>query len=156
MKKSLITTTLLLGTLLFTGCSTKEIEPKTEIIETSKEEIIVSAKKNKQIDDDSELYYKDMIKRSMKKAGEETLKREKTHFALVSMRTNNLAGFPINTYKNLQRFCLSDLNSFECDSIKHKDSSNLKIILLSDLDYRIIAFNAKEVLEDIKKEEENK
>lgn len=148
MKKLIITTALL--SIIFSGCSKKTVEPTEAVMETGKYEVLVTAEANKEIDDENDLFYKDMIKRAMKKAAETTLKFEKTHFALVSMRTNNMAGFPINTYQNLQKFCLSDLNAFECDSIKHKNRSTLKLLLLSDLDYRMIAFDAKQVLEDIK------
>jgi hypothetical protein len=156
MKKSLITTTLLLTTSLFiSGCASKEIKPTETAMEIGEYQVLVEAEANKTMTE-GDLFYKDMIKRVMKKSAETTLQFQKTNFSIINITANNTAGFPINTYKNLQKFCESDLNSYECSAIKNKYRSTLKLLLLSDVDYRIITFDAKEVLEDIKKEEENK
>lgn len=156
MKKSIITTALLLSTSLFiSGCASKEIKPTETVRETGEYQVLVEAEANKTMTE-GDLFYKDMIKRAMKKSAESTLQFQKTHFSILNITANNTAGFPINDYKNLQRFCESDLNSYECSAIKNKYRTTLKLLLLSDLDYRIISFDAKQVLEDIRKEEENK
>jgi hypothetical protein len=174
MKKSLIISSLFLSILFFTGCSGKPYVMPPNYINGNENGYSVDVAKNKTLykeeinkgihKTEQQEKYKaldESLRTALKMIATKTIEVGKTNFVILTPDTNNLNGFPINTYKDLRDYCINyergkNHINFSC-SMLDNDFFNINIkhdyyyfkILSNEEDYTIMSFNAKDVLEEL-------
>lgn len=155
--KKIIYIIVVLISFVFSGCGERQFR---DIVTPLENDVVsIEIQKNYKIEEKKgvDAYNTDTIKRGLKVSSEYALKNNKSHFMLVNEDlTNNLIGFPINTYADLKELCFktnrdSSIKNL-CIEISEKLYSTYRIVLLDNPSYEIIAFDAKSVLEEISKE----
>lgn len=175
MKKYIILVCLFLFGLLFNGCAGKSLEKKEDIVYKDKDgvthiEALIDVKlfnqdySNKELKTEVAKSYRkniDLLKKSLVIAANKTLAENKTNFVILNPEINHLAGFHLNTFKDIKTYCFNperDLSKIKlfCKSIPttsiYSGRGELKILSIDKPDYRIVSIDAKKILEEINKE----
>lgn len=174
MKKYLLTFSLIALGLLFSGCADKTIYPikpnsisggadGTMQVGIHKDRNLSNAEFNKSENNNlNKRTYKAnnlMLKQALELISKKTLEEGKTNFILVNNDTNNLVGFPFNTYNDLNKYCLNydrntslEINCSVFEEFYEINRAVFKFVILDTVDYRIASFDAKKILEELSKE----
>lgn len=162
--KTILKTILAITTIsILTGCAGSQ--PFAPKIEKSENGVISIKVKTSSIETEglsqkekNYLEYSNDLKLSLQKAAEATLNSGNTHFIIINTNENQLQGFPINTFKDLNDYCLADYKTDKelkgkCSNFMAKagkTSTNIKILTLKNPNYTIPAFDAKTTLQETK------
>jgi|LGOV01.1.fsa_nt_gb hypothetical protein len=162
MKNLLLTITVLVAAVLFTGCSTTQ--PRPTVISNDDGVILIQAKaatggiqyEGMSTVERIEAVYRNDLKISFAAAANKTLEMDKTHFVIVNPFTNHLKGFSLTTFKDIEQYCLADYKTD--DELKGKCGymrgtglirTQMKIIPMNDPSYLFSSIDAKEMLKEL-------
>lgn len=173
MKKYLLTFSLMALGLLFSGCSNKIVYPKQNSIRTNAEGITnvvvyvddnlskIEWSKSENNNRIKKIYKENnlMLRQALELVSKKTLAEGKTNFILVNNDTNNLIGFPMNTYEDLNKYCLNynrdsslEIKCYVFSELYSQGTAIFRFVILDTVDYKIASFDAKKVLEELSKE----
>jgi len=161
--KTLFKTLISVATVsILTGCASSQ--PNAPTMTKKNDGTVMITAKTKQIDNDNlsafqenHLEFKNDLKLTLHKASEYTLKNGFTHFVIVNKNTNNMKGFPLNTFKDMEEYC--NASYYTKDDLKSKCANfmayakaytKMKILPMKNPPYYLSAFDAESTLKETK------